>query len=364
MATGAGEAEEGGASDDEPIERAFGQHNRERLIAEFLDASNDTPWQAVYKLLLWVDASIGLARCYESDKCQPGKPWHPRALRFHEWLTSEFGVDPGQLVEHLDWLFRRVAQDYARVLVQEHQARRARADAQRAPYAGRGFPEPGDDPEIEAIVREVLGEHLNGEPSRDQWRSLTLRIRDLIGAENKRKNIVGEGFEDVLTAVIRRTSPDAALDVQARRLLYTIPGFTNRIEGTKPPKVDVAIVRRSDGKRILVTAKWSTRADREEQFGADFAKYIQARSQNAPFDYVLVTNEFDPARLKRACELNAGNNWMFSNVVHICPGALRAVYGAQASPTMRQVLSYIDDGRIVGLDRWLARLTGQLGPAA
>jgi hypothetical protein len=345
------------AGDDVPlIERAFGAENRERLISRFLSSSKDDPWKAVYKLLLWVDATTGLARCYESDKCQPGKPWHSRTLRFHDWLAGAFGVEPIELVEHLDWLFRRVAEDYTRFMVKASQRLRKMALAQRAPYADRNFPAPGDDPEVEGIVREVLGGQFESEPTREQWRQLTLRIRELIGAENKRKNIVGEGFEDVLAAVVRRAAPSGVLDVQSRRLLYSIPGFANRIEGTKPPKVDLAIVRPADNKRILVTAKWSTRADREEQFGADFSKYVQARSQNDPFEYVLVTNEFDPARLQRACELNAANAWMFARVVHISPDALRSVYGDKPTKTMQAVLDYIDSGRIVGLDNWVGGL--------
>lgn len=342
------------------VKAAFGAENRNRLIQQFFASSHDEPWKAVYKLLLWVDKSTGLARCYESDKCQPGKPWHPRALRFHDWLATSFSATPVRFGEELDWLFRRVADDYARFMVKKYQTLLKRAAKQRAPYEGRDFPVPGDDPAIVAIVKEVLGAQLSGEPTHEQWRQLTARIRDLIGLENKRKNIVGEGFEDVLAATVRQAAAAGALDVQARRLLHTIPGFANRTVGAKPPKVDLAIVRGADNRRILVTVKWSTRADREEQFSADYTKYIHARNENFPFDYVLVTNEFDPARLKRACELSAGHTWMLTNVVHICPEALRAVYGEHPEPTMTEVLGYIDSGRIMGLDQWL----GTLAPAA
>lgn len=339
------------------VTRAFGEVNRNRLIQQFLGESDEEPWRAVYRLLLWVDKTTGLARCYESDKCQPGKPWHPRALRFHDWLTTAFGVPPMQLGEQLDWLFRRVAEDYARYMVQKYQRVLTRAAAQRAPFADRNFPVPGDDPEIVAIVREVLGSHLSSEPTHDEWLLLTSRIRDLVGLENKRKNIVGEGFEDVLAAVINRAAPAGALDVRPRRLLHTIPGFANRIEGAKPSKVDLAIVRAVDTKRTLVTVKWSTRADREEQFPSDYQKYLLARSQAVlQFDYVLITNEFDPARLKRACELSSGHSSMLTHVVHICPEALRAVYGEQPESTMREVLGYIETGRIISLDTWINSL--------
>jgi hypothetical protein len=242
-------------------------------------------------------------------------------------------------------------------MVEEYQRLLRRAAAQRSPFSGRGFPEPGEDPSIVAIIREVLGDRLTGEPSQEEWRELARRIRELIAVENKRKNIVGEGFEDVLAAVIRRFDVGGALEVRPRRLLHDIPGFANQRAGDKPPKVDLALVRASDQRRVLVTAKWSTRADREEQFRSDFGKYLNAESINDTFDYVLITNEFDPARLKRACEFNAGNSRMLTTVVHISPDALRAVYGDQPEQSMRQVLNYIDGERIIGLDRWLDNLT-------
>jgi hypothetical protein len=71
---------------------------------------------------------------------------------------------------------------------------------------------------------------------------------------------------------------------------------------------------------------------------------------------VLLTNEFDPARLARACEFSAGNSPMFSAVVHINPDALRAVYGGQPEATMQRVLGFIDNGRILGADAWLRSL--------
>jgi hypothetical protein len=209
----------------------------------------------------------------------------------------------------------------------------------------------------------VLGARMVEEPSTQEWRSITQRIRELIAVENKRKNLVGEGFEDVLAAVIGRFDTKSALDVHARRLLPDISGFANLRQGDKPNKVDVAIVRKADERRMLITAKWSIRADREKQFPAEFASYVLAKSDNRPFDYVLLTNEFDPARLMRACESSAGNSYMFSSVVHISPDALRAVYGQQHEGAMATVLRNIESGRIVGLDDWLAAIVGERVPA-
>lgn len=334
----------------------FGAANRQRLIAQFLAQSNEAPWLKVYRLLLWTDKTTGLAHCYESDKCQPGKPWHPRSLRFHAWLSDSLGAAPREVAEGIDWLFRRTADDYTHYMVQRYQTLLKRATQQRAAYIDRAFPEPGEDPAIVEIIRQVLGSRLAHEPSADEWRTMTQRIRELIAVENKRKNLVGEGFEDVLSAVARGFDADSALDVRARCLLSTVPGFANTRAGDKPNKIDLAIVRRADERRTIVTAKWSIRADREKQFPAEFAGYVTAKSDIRPFDYVLLTNEFDPARLARACEFSAGNSAMFSTIVHISPEALRAAYGGQPEATMQRVLRFIDSGRIKGLDAWLSDL--------
>jgi len=63
--------------------------------------------------------------------------------------------------------------------------------------------------------------------------------------------------------------------------------------------------------------QWSIRVDREEQFASDFEAYARLESAGEDFDYVLVTNEFDAARLTAACERRRQNSPLFSPVVHI-----------------------------------------------
>jgi hypothetical protein len=334
----------------------FGAANRQRLISSYLAESNEAPWLCIYRLLLWTDKTTGLAHCYESDKCQPGKPWHARSLRFHAWLSEAMNVTPRDLADRIDWLFRQTADDYSRYVVQQYQTLLRRAKQQRAPFADRDFPEPGEDPAIVEILRQELGHRLTQEPSADDWRRLTQRIRELIAVENKRKNLVGEGFEDVLSAVIRKFDVLSALDVLPRCLLSGVSGFGNTRVGDKPIRVDLAMVRKRDGQRTIITAKWSIRADRERQFSSEYADYLRAKSDIRPFDYVLLTNEFDPARLLRACEFSGGNAPMFARVVHISPDALRAAYGLEPEPTMKRVLQNLDSGRLMGLNGWLASL--------
>lgn len=343
-----------------PIAAAFGAANRRRLINRYFSAypedevSAATAWMHVYRLLLWTDRSNGLAHCYESDKSQPGKNWYSRSLAFHDWVSSALSVRPTELASAIDWLFRRAATELADAVSKSAGRISAAAERQRLPFAGKAFPEPGDDFEVAAVIKEVIGDFLSDDPPADTWRRLERRVRQIISLENKRKNLVGEGFEDVLAQIIRRTcnlAPDA---VFTRALLHTMPGFHPPRRNEKPNKVDLAVTR--PGMRTIVTAKWSLRADREKQFEAEFDSYSRAEAEGEFFEYVFVTNEFDPARLMRACEKVINNAHMFSHVVHINTSALRATYGDRPESSMRKVLGYIDSGRLISLEQWLSHL--------
>ncbi len=342
------------------IKAAFGAENRNRLIDAYFEGAGigtiEAPaaWAHVYRLLLWADQTTGLAHCYESDKCQPGKNWYSRSLAFHGWVSAALGSTPAALAKDIDWLFRRATADLAQEMLQKSQRLAKAAARQREPYERRDFPKPGEDPELISIVREMLGKSLATEPPPEAWQVLIQRVRQYLALENKRKNLVGEGFEDVLSHVIRRTCHSSAIEVHTRRMLHDIPGFNRTRRGEKPNKVDVAILR--PGKRTLVTAKWSVRADREKQFTTDYNDYLAAESDGKQFEYVFVTNEFDPARLMRACDKLEGNAPMFTHVVHISTDAVEATYGGVEDPTIRRVLSYIYGGRLISLEKWLQQL--------
>lgn len=350
------------AAPDDVVERAFGAKNRARLIDHYFTErgapSASDAWQHVYRLLLWVDLTTGLAHCYESDKCQPGKNWYGRSLAFHDWLACSLDKDPMGVVDEIDWLFDRATRDLAASVLRRADSLLKTAAKQRKGYESRGMPRPGEDPALVAIVRDALGSHLRDDVPSETWQALVQRIRQHLALENKRRNLVGEGFEDVVASVIRRVVSRAGLQVHARHPLSELPGFANSRTGAKKNKVDLALLRDNGRKRTLVTVKWSVRADRERQFNSDYADYIDAKSDLLPFEYVFVTNEFDPARLKRACEQTAGHSYMFAHVVHINPAALRATYGASPEESMEQVLAHIDGGRLISLKQWLERLAG------
>lgn len=346
--------------DEQTVAAAFGATNRGRLISEYFAKSphpeSTAPWEHVYRLLLWIDQTTGLAHCYESDKSQPGKHWYPRSLSFHAWLANSLNAPPRSLGEEIDWLFRRATLDLAKHVLANQERVVERAREQRKPYDLKGFPQPGQDAELVSIFQDVLGEYLVTPPSDEKWRELVQRVRKHVSLENKRKNLVGEGFEDVLTAVIRHSPSGKELNVSARQLLQLVPGFKNEKEGEKPNKVDVVLTRKSDNKRVLVTAKWSIRADREKQFLTEFSSYVAANSSLQPFEYVLITNEFDPARLARACEFMTANSHMFKHVVHINTDALIATYGDSPEASMKRVVDYVNKGRLMNLGAWIESL--------
>jgi hypothetical protein len=324
----------------------------------FLSNADVTPanaWKHIYRLLLWTDRTTGLAHCYESDKAQPGRKWYERSLAFHDWLAGSLGVVPHDVSEQIDWLFRHGAERLAALLANQEQTRKTRAAAQRAPYDGRGFPEPGEDPVLEALIRDSLSGWLS-EPPTDVLQQLTERIRAYFGQENKRKNLVGEGFEDVLAALIKRASGSASLTVAARPLLHSVPGFRQPPGKEKPRRVDLAIVLHQH-RRILVSAKWSIRADREEQFGVDFDTYARLEDAGRDFDFVLITNEFDAARLTAACDRRTQNAALFSAVVHVNPLGPLAAYGKDLRRSAARLAELVESGRLMSLESWLTSLS-------
>ncbi len=329
------------------------------LSQYFAEAGAVTPenaWKHVYRLLLWTDRTTGLAHCYESDKAQPGRRWYARSLAFHDWVSQALDSPPAELGAQIDWLFRRGCERLANVLVRQQAERMRLAAEQRAPYEGRGFPEPGEDAELEALVREELGPWLVEPPPSSAMRRLTQRVLNHLAQENKRKNLVGEGFEDVLSFLIQRLPGAGKVTVSCRPLLHSLPGFRPPPGTEKPRKVDLAVIGPGD-RRMLVTAKWSVRADREEQFGVDFDAYARLEDAGRDFDFVLVTNEFDAARLVAACERRRQNAALFSSVVHVNAEGPLAAYGPEVRASAKKLPELVEAGRLLSLERWLASLT-------
>lgn len=341
-----------------PIDRAFGAESRQQLLTEYFASAGSisaaNAWTHVYRLLLWTDRTTGLAHCYESDKAQPGRPWYERSLAFHDWLSASLNTPPHEVATQIDWLFRRGTERLAGVIAKQSTSRTTRAAEQRALYEGRGFPEPGEDPALESLIREALGEWLSNPPD-DVLRQLTRKIQLYFGQENKRKNLVGEGFEDVLAALIQRIPGAAEVTVAARPLLHSLPGFRPPPGVEKARRVDLGVIGRNQ-RRVLVSAKWSIRADREEQFGVDFDTYAKLEDAGSDFEFVLITNEFDAARLLAACNRRRPNGALFNAVVHVNPVGPLSAYGSNLRGASKELAQLIESGRLISLERWLDSL--------
>lgn len=354
-----------GSSVEREVERAFGAENRQRILDRYFSDYPGTinprdAWKHVYRLLLWINPTIGLAHCYESDKCQPGRPWYGRSLEFHAWVASQLGVPPLDLHEQLDYMFRAALPD----LVHRETAQRMEAARkQMNVYPPGTMPQPGDDPELVEVVEQALDVDLSGRV--ETQRSLAGAVRAHLAVENKRKNLLGRGFEDALADVMRRSLSDE-WTIRTRVGLREVPGFTAQGVDLERAEIDLAAWTAS-GERLVVSAKWSVRADRERQFESDFDDYVKA-NVGGPFQYVLVTNEFDAARLFSAATKVRGSAYLFDSVVHVSTVAVLRAYkssiGADPPTTWhpasgrkaRYLPALVAEDRITELSEFLARL--------
>ena len=310
----------------EALRRPFGALSRAELLDHYFSGKligTTTAWKDVYRLLLWIDPTTGLAHCYESDKSQQGRHWYPKSLEFHDWVASSMGFDPRDLGEQIDWLFRAVLERLALSEATKIDKRAELGAEQRAKYP-LTMPKPYEDPELRLLLEEQLPDGaFEGE---DELRALVRDIRRYVATENKRKNLLGEGFEDVLAAILCRLERGPPGVVETQKLIQEIDGFRKPRDGEKAVKVDLWL-RSAKDRRTLVTAKWSVRADREKQLADDYRIYIDAERSGETFDYVFITNEFDAARLVSACDRTEMNSHIFDVVVHVCPEALLAAHG-------------------------------------
>lgn len=344
-----------------PVQGPFSHPNRVALIDRYFGDRAVDPaeaWKDVYRLLLWCDPTTGLAHCYESDKAQPGRPWYGRSLAFHDWLGEQLDLSNDALPDGLDWMFRQVIEQVAGQEAARREALTEKAKSQRGQY-DLTMPAPGDDPELRALIEPLLPADPSARADDEVVRDVLRKVRTHIGSENKRKNLLGRGFEDVLAGVLARLSggPPAAFGAQSP--IEEIPGFRTPRSGDKSEKVDLW-VGPSPQRRVLVSAKWSVRADREKQMRGDFLTYVASNSVREPFEFAWVTNEFDAARLVANATDTEGNRHLLDAVVHVCPEALTIVHGLEQTSlpgTKGRLKELMEAGRIVSLAQWLAGLT-------
>jgi hypothetical protein len=347
------------ATQAEILARPFGAASRAELIEQFFRGravTTEEAWKDVYRLLLWIDRTTGLAHCYESDKAQPGRAWYARSLAFHAWVAERLDIPAAELGQHLDWLFREATERLAAAALAQQAARARAAEAQRAPWAELRMPAPGDDPELREILERLMNPDPSLRPEEPEVGQVMQELRAHFANENRRKNLLGEGFEDVLGAILSRLPGGGPAAMYLRRVLHEIPGFRPPPSAEKPRRVDLALVMR-DGRRALVSVKWSVRADREEQFGVDFDTYARLEDSGEDFEFVLVTNEFDAARLVSACDRRAPGRRLFDRVVHVNPEGVLAVYADAERGAAARLPELVGSGRLTSLASWLSQVS-------
>ena len=305
----------------------------------------ENAWEHVYRCLLWMDQAAGLAHVYDSNHMQPGGVFHSRAVRFTDELCKHWGLTRRQLASEIDCLFRGCVEEWQR---HRHET---------------------PDPELENDLVTTLTQLLRAEglaPERSETvaRQMELLSRDFFTIGNKRKNALGEGFEDLLYMLLLRVSEIPADKVALRQPVSKLPGFRKNpprragVRAAREPHPDIAIIE-DDITHVITTAKWSTRQDRETQFQAEYNSYRMNKTQSAELRFVLITNEFDIARLDniaRAIPEGSGG-YTFHQIVHVNPSLLTQMQGDRIGA----VGGWITAGKITSLEAFLTEMRARFG---
>jgi hypothetical protein len=297
----------------------FGKDSRVRILKQHL-AESDTvtaqdAWRFIYRELLWIDGSTGLAHLYESDKAQPGRPWYDRSVVFTDMLCDRFdGISREDLKLHIDRLFRACLE----ILIQGHGTEEQDEDLAetltslqtvRSESSGLKSQSTFDDerdvlaytPDVSLVMEfaALLQQHakIPALEAESFARELVARARLYFTVERKRQNVLGEGFEDLLQLLVAKIGRVPDKYIRVRQRVNHLPGFQNanttreRIEAP-----DLAIVK-DERTELLASVKWSLRHDRQKQLSDELDCYADLLSQQTFPRYVLITNEYDPGRL-------------------------------------------------------------------
>lgn len=279
----------------------FGKDSRVRILKKHLAESGtvtaQNAWQFIYRELLWIDGSTGLAHLYESDKEQPGRPWYDRSIVFTDMLCGLFGgISREDLRQQIDRLFRACLELIIRGDGTEEEADLAEA---LTALSEQGVSTYTPDVSLVMEFAALLNQHakLPQLEAESLARELVARARIYFTVERKRQNVLGEGFEDLLQLLMARISTVPDEYIRIRQRANHLPGFQNpetTRERVEAP--DLAIVK-DERTTLLASVKWSLRHDRQKQLSDELDCYADLLSQEAFPRYVLITNEYDPGRL-------------------------------------------------------------------
>lgn len=359
-----------------PKASPFGEASRVQLLEEHFDqfggVTAANAWRFVYEELLWFDKSTGLVHLYESDKVRPGRSsWYERSIAFTDQLCRLFQVDRTQLKRRIDRLFLACLErlvESQRTSRQEKPTVGAIAEmgeevglrsevvdeAQQAASTGGDAFVPYTELITEVTDLLVSRAAMNEASAAQLAREIVERARFHLTFGSNRQNVLGEGFEDLLRLLAVRVAGVPQEMIVLRRKASELPGFQRTLD--QPRRIespDIAII---EGSRtaLLSTVKWSLRHDRQKQLSDELDCYVQLLSQNSFPQYVLVTNEFDPGRLKNSSNLNSRGKTV-DRIYHINPDLLLEVL-ADVPSSAAEAEQLIHTGRLQSLEAFLHEL--------
>ncbi|HLN29245.1 MAG TPA: hypothetical protein VK395_15965 [Gemmataceae bacterium] len=359
------------AKQKKPKGSPFGETSRVELLEQHLDAFGEinaaNAWRFVYEELLWFDRSTGLVHLYESDKVRPGRSsWYARSITFTDRLAQLFDVDRAGLKHKIDRLFlaclERLVEGKAKLpggapivaavaevgdelgidpgVVEE--AGQVAASEDFIPYA-----------ELLAEVTELLVSRagMDDAAAAKLAREIVDRAQFHLTFGSNRQNVLGEGFEDLLRMLVVSVAKVPAEKIILRKKAHELPGFQGELD--QPRRIespDIAIVQ-GERTALLSTVKWSLRHDRQKQLSDELDCYVQLLSQDVFPEYVLVTNEYDPGRLKNSSNL-ASRGKTVDRIYHINPALLVEVL-SDVPQSAAEVQELIETDRLRSLEDFL-----------
>ena len=341
-----------------PDNSPFGRATRLRILAGYFGAAGEVTagnaWEHVYRCLLWMNESAGLAHIYDSNHMQPGKVFHSRAVRFTDALCAHWQVDRPGLARLIDRLFRGCVVELVR---------------QEASAAAAGSGDEAIGAELESeltgeIAAELVAAGVAEAEAGPLARRIELKARHFFTIGKKRMNALGEGFEDLLEILLTRASGIPADRIKTRVPVSQMPGFRRappRVQGgraPREPRPDIAVIE-GGTTHVIATAKWSLRQDRETQLASEYQAFQMNKVQPAELRYALITNEFDVARLGNVCAAIPGGagGYIFHNVYHVCLLMLREVHGERFGPLQ----PYVQIGKLASLSDFLQDMQARFG---
>jgi hypothetical protein len=316
----------------------FGKESRVQILRQHLAEADsltpETAWQFIYRELLWIDGSTGLAHLYESDKAQPGRPWYNRTVIFTKMLCDRFGsITQEELKGQIDRLFRACLEKLIHnqgTVNGDSEIVEALTNPETSPEVTESIIEAvegsGQEDDAEKYVpdADLVAEFANllvsqANMTRTQAdafaHKLVARARFYFTVERKRQNVLGEGFEDLLQILMMSVGKVPQNHIVIRKRANTLPGFQGATNRERIEAPDIAIIR--DNKtEMLASVKWSLRHDRQKQLSDELDCYVDLLSQEKFPKYILITNEYDPGRLVNADGL-ARRGQRLDHIYHI-----------------------------------------------